>query len=100
MIFMFCALDYVGKHNIYVSGDTQSFDTSVFRPDRLVDEIQIEKFFSLFSLINLFYFYYQEIEQSTCIAISAFILLFIDRLQRHFLQKILSSNDATFERFL
>ena len=49
---MFCALVYVGKHNVNVVSATQSFDTLVFRLHRLVGKIQIEtldrKTFSIF----------------------------------------------------
>ena len=39
MKFMFCVLDYVGKHSIYVLSATKSIDTIVLMLKRLVDRV-------------------------------------------------------------
>ena len=64
MKFMFCILDYVGKHRIHVLSATKSFDTIVFTLNRLVGRIRqrsSEQKTVKFYLV--LYFYYQELEQ-------------------------------------
>ena len=46
MTFMFCILDYVGKHSIYVLSATEWFDTIVWTRDLLVGKIYMKEVLS------------------------------------------------------